>query len=121
MDAQRIKFDSIRAAEEALDQIGTGNSRLMAGRAIHINILIRQVPGPAALHLKEAYNEIGAEAAVNRHVYAREEGAITDMIVMGTLYQHREVRRILADDPAVRPWLDSIEEVVENCRETTDA
>ena len=121
MDADRINFDSIRAAEEALDQIGSGNSRLMAGRAIHINILIRQVPGPEARHLKVAYNEIGAEAAVNKQVYAREEGAATDMVVMGTIYQHREVRRILADDPVIRPWLNAIEAVVENCREATDA
>ncbi len=112
MDAHRINFDSVKAAEEALDQIGTGNSRLMAGRAIHINILIRQVPGPDARRLKEAYIEIGAEAAVNKQVYAREEGAVTDMIVMGTIYQHREARRILADDPVIRPWLDAIEAVV---------
>ncbi len=121
MGAHRINFDSVKAAEEALDKIGTGNSRLMAGRAIHINILIRQVPGPDARRLKEAYIEIGAEAAVNKHVYAREEGAVTDMIAMGTIYQHREVRRILADDPVIRPWLDAIEAVVENCRETKNA
>jgi hypothetical protein len=121
MDAHRINLDSVKAAEEALDQIGTGNSRLMAQRAIHINILLKQVPGPDARRMKETYNEIGAEAAVNKQVYAREEGAVTDMIVMGTIYQHREARRILADDPVIRPWLDAIEAVVENCRETTDA
>jgi len=121
MDAHSINLGSVKAAEEALDQIGTGNSRLMAQRAIHINIALKQVPGSDARLLKGAYNEIGAEAAVNKHVYAREEGAVTDMIVMGTIYQHREVRRILADDPVIRPWLDAIEAVVENCRETTDA
>jgi hypothetical protein len=120
MDSHRINLDSVKAAEEALDQIGTGNSRLMAQRAIHINILLRQVPGPDARRLKEAYNEIGAEAAVNKHVYAREEGAVTDMIVMGTIYQHREVRRILVHDPSVRPWLDAVETVVENCEETKE-
>lgn len=118
MDAHRINLDSVKAAEEALDQIGTGNSRLMAERAIHINILLRRVPGAAARRLKEAYNEIGAEAAVNKQVYAREEGAVTDMIVMGTVYQHREARRILPHDPAIRPWLDAVEAVVEHCKET---
>ncbi len=118
MDACKIYFDSIRSAEEALDQIGTGNSRLMAGRAIHINILIKKVPGADARSLKAAYNEIGAEAAVNSKVYAHETGAVTDMIIMGTVYQHREVRRILGHDPVIRPWLEVIEAVVENCEET---
>jgi hypothetical protein len=120
MDAHRINLDSIRAAVEALDRIGTGNSRLMAQRAIHINVLLRQVPGSDARRLKEAYNEIGAEAAVNRRVYAREEGADTDMIVMGTVYQHREVRRIMAHDPALCLWLDAIKTVVENCEEAQE-
>ncbi|HTY22634.1 MAG TPA: hypothetical protein VMC85_05860 [Desulfomonilaceae bacterium] len=121
MDAEKINFNSIRAAVEALDRIGTGNSRLMAGRAIHINVLVRQVPGAEARHLKRAYNEIGAEAAVSRQVYAQEEGSVTDMIIMGTVYQHREVRRILADIPLTHPWLKAIEAVVENARETVDA
>jgi len=120
MDASKICLDSIRAAVKALDRIGTGNSRIMAGRAIHINILIKQVPGAEARHLKAAYNEIGAEAAVSSQVYAHKEGAVTDMIVMGTIYQHREVRRILAHDPVVRRWLDAIEAVVENCEETSE-
>ena len=42
------------------------------------------------------------------------------MIVMGTIYQHREVRRILAHDPVIRRWLDAIEAVVENCEETSE-
>ncbi|MGO9116699.1 MAG: hypothetical protein ACLQPD_03710 [Desulfomonilaceae bacterium] len=120
MDACKICLDSIRAAVKALDRIGTGNSRIMAGRAIHINVLIKQVPGAEARYLKAAYNEIGAEAAVSSQVYAHEEGAVTDMIVMGTIYQHREVRRILAHDPVIRRWLDAIEAVVENCEETSE-
>ena len=75
MDACKISLDSIRAAVEALDRIGTGNSRIMAGRAIHINVLIKQVPGADARHLKAAYNEIGAEAAVSSQVYARRGGS----------------------------------------------
>ena len=71
MDARKINLDSVKAAMEALDRIGTGNSSLMAQRAIHINILLRQVSGPDARRLKKTYNEIGAEAAVNQRVYAR--------------------------------------------------
>lgn len=120
MKAEQIEFDCIRAAVEALDRIGTGNSRLMADRAIHINVLVRQVPGDDARSLKEAYNEIGAEAAVSRQVYAHEEGAVTDIIVMGTVYQHREVRRILADNPLTRSWLNAIERVVETSKQAMD-
>jgi len=120
MKAEKIEFESIRAAEGALDRIGSGNSRLMASRAVHINVLVRQVPGDDARTLKRAYNEIGAEAAVSKQVYEQEQGAATDMIVMGTVYQHREVRRVLTANPAAKPWLDVIEEVVETAKETTD-
>ncbi len=120
MQAEKIVFESIRAAEGALDRIGSGNSRVMATRAVHINVLVRQVPGDDARALKRAYNEIGAEAAVSRQVYQEEKGAVTDMIVMGTVYQHREVRRVLATNPAAKPWLDVIESVIETARETTD-
>ena len=120
MKAEQIEFDCIRSAVEALDRIGTGNSRMMADRAIHINVLVRQVPGADARLLKSVYNEIGAEAAVSRHVYAHEEGAVTDVIVMGTVYQHREVRRILNDNPLTRPWLSAIEWVVETSKQAID-
>ena len=120
MKAEKIEFESIRAAEGALDRIGSSNSRIMASRAVHINVLVRQVPGDDARALKRAYNEIGAEAAVSRQVYHEEKDAVTDMIVMGTVYQHREVRRVLAANPATKPWLDAIEGIVETAKETID-
>jgi hypothetical protein len=119
MKAEKIVFESVRAAMEALDGIGSGNSRVMANRAVHINVLVRQVPGAEACALKLAYNDIGAEAAVSRGVYHGEKDAVTDMIVMGTVYQHREVRRVLLGSPSVRPLLDAIEAVVESAPETT--
>ncbi len=121
MKAEKIVFGSIRAAVEALDGIGSGNSRVMAYRAVHINVLVRQVPGVEARALKWAYNDIGAEAAVSRAVYHGEQDAVTDMIVMGTVYQHREVRRVLAGSASVKPWLDVIEAVVESATEMTDS
>jgi hypothetical protein len=120
MDARKIVFDSIREATAAIESLGSGNSRLMASRAIHINVLIRKVPGPEARFLKTVYNDIGAEAAISHQAYFEENGAVTDMIVMGTIYQHREVRRILTDNPKIRPWLEEIGTVVENSPENTE-
>jgi hypothetical protein len=120
MDARKIVFDSIREATAAIEGLGSGNSRLMASRAIHINVLIRQVPGPEARFLKTVYNDIGAEAAISHQAYFEENGAVTDMIVMGTIYQHREVRRILTDNPKIFPLLEAIGTVVENSPENSE-
>lgn len=119
MNAERIILESVEAATDAIDALGSNNSRMMATRAIHINVLLRRVPGPLAKAVKTAYNDIGAEAAISSHAYYDEAGAITDMVVMGTVYQHREVRRVLIDTATVRPWLEAIEAVVENSPEVT--
>jgi hypothetical protein len=120
MEARKIEFRSIREAIEAIDAVGSGNSRFMAGRAIHINVLVRKAPGFEAKLLKAAYNDIGAEVAISNHAYREQEGAVTDMIVMGTLYQHREVRRILMENREIQPWLREIEKVVENAEESLE-
>jgi hypothetical protein len=120
MDARKIVLDSIREATEAIEGLGSNNSAMMATRAIHINVLIRQVPGPEARFLKSVYNDIGAEAAISHQAYFEENGAVTDMIVMGTIYQHREVRRILTDNPKIHPLLKAIETVVENALESRE-
>jgi hypothetical protein len=120
MEAQRIGFASVREAAEALDSIGSSNSEMMATRAVHINVMVRNVQGGQARTVKKAYNEVGAEAAVSHDAYYGEEGVVTDMIVMGSVYQHREVRRILKDDPRVRRILDALERVVEEAPEVDD-
>jgi hypothetical protein len=117
MIGQRIKFDSVAEAENAIDGLGAGNSRMMAARAIHINVFVRKVPGPDARFLKSVYNDIGAEAAISHQAYFEENGAFTDMIVMGTIYQHREVRRILSGNPGIRPLIDIIGQVVDDAPE----
>ncbi|HMK37614.1 MAG TPA: hypothetical protein VK463_21255 [Desulfomonilaceae bacterium] len=117
MDARTIALSSIRQAVEAIDAVGSGNSRFMASRAIHINVLVRNVPGFEAKLMKTAYNDIGAEVAISHAAYHEEEGSITDMIVMGTVYQHREVRRILMQNAAVQSWLKEIELVTEPAEE----
>lgn len=113
MEAERIEFQSAREGASAIDGLGASNSELMATRAIHINVFVRAVPRKEARSLKSVYNEIGAEVAVSHGTYYEEEGPPTDMIVMGSLYHHREARRIVAEDARLRPLIREIERVVE--------
>jgi len=117
MIAERIEFSSVEDARGAIDGIGSGNSEIMATRAVHINVVVRDVPGPEARFLKTVYNDVGAEAAISHAAYFQEAGALTDMIVMGSLYQHREVRRILRGNPTFVGLIDAIKRVVEHTRE----
>jgi len=117
MVGQRVTFDSVAEAVEAIDGLGAGNSQIMATRAIHINVFVRKVPGPDARFLKSVYNDIGGEAAISHQAYFEENGAITDMIVMGTIYQHREVRRILSGNSGIKPLVDIIGQVVDSAPE----
>ncbi len=118
MKASKAEFSSVSRAVEAIDALGSNNSALMATRAIHINVLLKQVPGDAAKIIKKAYNEIGAEAAISSDAYYEVKGAITDMIVMGTIYQHREARRVLSQNQQVQLWIEEIANVVEEAPET---
>jgi hypothetical protein len=119
MIAQEIQFHSVKSASEAIDSLGSNNSQLMASRAIHINLIMRQVPGVDAKSIKKVYNEIGAEVAISRQAYYEDEGAVTDMIIMGTVYQHREARRILVDVQHLKPYIDAICWAIENSEEVT--
>lgn len=117
MNARRIDLESVEKATEVIDSLGSNNSKMMATRAIHINVFVEQVPGHDARFIKTVYNDIGAEVAISSQAYYEEEGAVTDMVVMGTVYQHREVRRILIGNPKIQPWVDAIWQVVESSYE----
>jgi hypothetical protein len=120
MKAKRIQFSSLRDAVDAIESIGAGNGLMMAGKALHVNILLYSVPGPQAKKLKAAYNDIGAEAAISSDAYFEKEGAITDMIIMGTIYQHREVRRILSGLEELADHLTRIAEIVDLSHEAVE-
>lgn len=117
MIAEKIQFESVKSASEAIDSVGSNNSELMASRAIHINLIIRQAQGVDAKSLKKIYNEIGAEVAISHQAYYEEKDAITDMIIMGTVYQHREARRILVESKSLKPYVDAISAAIENSDE----
>lgn len=119
MSARKVVLQSVATATRAIDDLGSNNSEMMATRAIHINVLVEKIPGDAARLIKTIYNQVGAEAAISSKAYYGEEEVVTDMIAMGTVYHHREARRVLvAGSPWVRQWLDEIEAIVENASET---
>lgn len=113
MLAEQIELKTVKNAIEAIESLGANNSDMMASRAIHVNLLIRQVPGVQARFVKTVYNDIGAEVAISSDAYYEKAGCVTDMLVMGTIYQHREVRRILDGNPEIKPIIDAISSVVE--------
>ena len=113
MLADKIELKNVKIAIEAIDALGSNNSEMMATRAIHVNLLIRQVPGTQARFIKTVYNDIGAEVAISSDAHYEKAGCVTDMLVMGSIYQHREVRRILDGNPEIRAIINAIAEVVE--------
>ena len=119
MLAERIELTSVQQATEVLDQIGSNNSALMATRGIFINVFVHQTPGELARALKRVYNDIGAEVAISYEAYSEKQGAITDLIAMGTLYQHREAMRILENNTDLLPVLQVIDNVIKSAPEAT--
>jgi hypothetical protein len=120
MNAERVFFRTIEEATAAIDAIGSSNSQMMATRAVYVNVLIRQVPENRARLLKRTYKEVGAEVAISHEAYYETEDVVTDMIVMGSVYQHREVRRILTDNPAMGPLIAEIGAVIETVQQKPD-
>ncbi|MEW6138853.1 MAG: hypothetical protein AB1733_11520 [Thermodesulfobacteriota bacterium] len=118
MLAERIHLESVAKARQAIEALGSSNTEIMATRAIHINVMLRGVPGDVARIIKGLYNDVGAEAAISNSAYRGEEGVTTDMIVMGTLYHHREVKRVVGTLQPPAEWLGAIEDILKAAPET---
>lgn len=118
MDAEQIRPASVEEAFHAIEAVGSSNSLVMATRAIQVNVLIRNVPGDQARLLKSVYNDIGAEVAISSDAYYGHDGRVTDMIVMGTVYHHREAQRILQGRHVARELTGALENVVETAEES---
>jgi lysine/ornithine N-monooxygenase len=67
----------------------------------------------------QSQDEIGAEAAISRQAYYEEECVATDMIIMGTIYQHREARRIRSYRQELKPYIDAISVAIESSKEVS--
>jgi hypothetical protein len=113
MDLKIMDFENVQEAINAIEAVGASNSVMMGTRALHFNVLISGVPAAHARALKKAYNEVGAEAAISHAAYYEEECETTDVLAMGTLYQHREARRVLEDKPALSDIVRAVTAEVE--------
>lgn len=118
IEGQKLHLNSVAEATQAIDKLGASNSKFMATRAIHLNIGLKEVQASHARSLKQVYNEVGAEAAISHDAYMGHFDGTTDMILMGTVYQHREVCRVLAGYLEFHDFVETISAIVENAPET---
>jgi hypothetical protein len=113
MRARILTLDSLKDAMGAIEEIGASNSEFMATRAIQINCRLDGVPAKEAREIKKVYNEVGAEAAISHGAFYDEGAQFTDMIIMGTLAHHREVRRVLGHREDLKDLIMTLKDLVE--------
>lgn len=98
---------------EAMAKLGARNTEMMSLRGIYRNLIVTDVPGPHARILKRYYNDVGAEVAISHDAWLEKEGVVTDILVMGSLYQHGAVRAALATVPEMQDLLTAIKASLE--------
>jgi NAD/NADP transhydrogenase alpha subunit len=113
MKSNRIGVDSLDELRAAIDKLGARNSDMMAHRGIYGNVMVEKVPGVHARLLKRHYNDVGAEVAISHDAWLEKEDAVTDILVMGSLYQHGEVRAALAAVSEIQDLLTAIKEALD--------
>lgn len=114
MEAKILDIESIEQAVEAIESVGASNSEFMATRAIQMNCLVKDVPVEKARAIKKFYNEVGAEAAISHDAFYGEDCQSTDMMIMGTLAHHREVRRVVEHREDLRDVIQTVKKLVEH-------
>ncbi len=119
MKAEVLTIESIEQAVEAIESIGASNSEFMATRAIQVNCLVKDVPVEKARDIKKVYNEVGAEAAISHEAFYGEDCESTDMMIMGTLAHHREVRRVLEHRKDLEDIIQRVKTLVERAVNNT--
>lgn len=113
MKAEKAQLNTLEEVRETIDKIGARNSEMMAARGVYANILVRDAPGSLARLLKRHYNDVGGEVALSYNVWLEKEGAMTDILVMGSLHQHGEVRAALGTIPEIRDLLKAIKSALD--------
>ncbi len=109
MNAKKIQIDSVDELRKTIAGLGAKSTEMMGLRGIYRNVLVKGVPGAHARLLKRHYNDVGAEVAISHDAWLEKEGAVTDILVMGSLYQHGEVRAALATVSEIRELLKAIQ------------
>jgi hypothetical protein len=108
MVAKQVQFNTVDELRENMHRLGAKNTEMMALRGIYRNILVKDVLGAHARLLKRLYNDVGAEVAISHDAWLEKDGAVTEILVMGSLYQHSEVRAALATVAEIQYLLNAI-------------
>ena len=108
MTAKKVQTDVLDDLRKTIDELGAKNSDMMALRGVHRNVLVESVHGAHARMLKRYYNDVGAEVAISHDTWLEKKDAVTDILVMGTLFQHGEVRAALATVTELQELLNFI-------------
>ncbi|MGI6650003.1 MAG: dihydropteroate synthase [Bacillota bacterium] len=86
-----VRIQDEGEARELIRRVGPDVAGLgiMAPKAVHLVLYVKDVSTPGALILKQEMLARGGEAAVNREVIVAQTDK-TDMVLMGTLQQYRQ-------------------------------
>ncbi len=100
MELTKLEISGLQEAEEALSSVGAdpGGIAIMREKAVFRVVKLTEVPLRAANLIKQTFLAHGAEAAVSRETAALK-AETTDMILMGTLAQYREILPRLRAQP----------------------
>jgi len=113
MIAKKVQIESADQLLETMDKLGARNTDMMALRGIYRNIIVKDVHGAHARMLKRHYNDVGAEVAISHDAWLEKDGVVTDILVMGSLYQHGEVRAALGAVSEIQDLLTAIKVALE--------
>ena len=108
MIGKKLQLDNFEELSETMNRLGAKNSEVMATRGIYRNVLVKEVPGAHARMLKRHYNDVGAEVAISHDAWLEKEGLVTDILVMGSLFHHSEVRSALSTVTELQELLSAI-------------
>ena len=111
MKLTNLEIPDIQTAAETLLSVGADprGVEIMKEKAVFRTVRVEAVPLRAALILKQAFLAHGAEAAVSRQT-ADLSAETTDMVLMGTLAQYREILARLRHQPfGLRELSESLE------------
>ena len=111
MELAKLELPDLQTAEQTLLSVGADprGVTIMKEKAVFRVVKVKDVPLRAANLLKQTFLAHGAEAAVSRETAALAADT-TDVILMGTLAQYREILERLREQPfGLRALSDELE------------
>lgn len=111
MELAKLELPDLQTAEQTLLSVGADSRgvAIMKEKAVFRVVKVKDVPLRAANLIKQTFLAHGAEAAVSRETAALS-AETTDMILMGTLAQYREILARLREQPfGLRALSDELE------------